>query len=82
MGKSDNQKTPDLTRVQEVLLRTNGNANYFIFKVVAYSYKRGLLLEDGYNFILTSAAKPIKETNIERRKRYSLLMKENGCTRA
>ena len=65
-----------------VLRGTNGNANYFTFKVVAYSYRRGLLLEDDYTFILTSTVKPIKETNLERRKRYSLLMKENGWARA
>ena len=61
---------------------TNGNVDYFTFKVVDYSYRRSLLLEDDYTFILTSTAKPIKETNLERRKRYSLLMKENGWTRA
>ena len=65
-----------------VLRGTNGNANYFTFKVVAYNYRRGLLLEDDYTFILTSIVKPIKETNLERRKRYSLLMKGNGWTRA
>ena len=61
---------------------TNGNANYFTFKVVAYSYRRGLLLEDDYTFILSSTVKPSKETKLERRMRYSLLMKENGWTRA
>ena len=70
------------SRYQPNIRRTNGNANYFTFKVVAYSYRRGLLLEDDYTFILTSTVKPIKETNLERRKRNSLLMKENGWTRA
>ena len=65
-----------------VLRRTNGNANYFIFKVVAYSYKRGLLLEDDYTFFLSSTVKPSKETKLERRKRYSRLMKENSWTKA
>ena len=65
-----------------VLRGTNGNANYFTFKVVAYSYRRGLLLEDDYTFILSSTVKPSKETKLERQKRYSLLMKENGWTRA
>jgi hypothetical protein len=65
-----------------LLRRTNGNANYFIFKVVAYSYKRGLLLEDDYTFISSSTIKPCKETKLERRKRYSLLMKENSWTKA
>ena len=65
-----------------MLRRTNGNANYFIFKVVAYSYKRGLLLEDDYTFISSSTVKPCKETKLERRKRYSLLINKNGWTKA
>ena len=65
-----------------MLRGTNGNANYFTFKVVAFSYRRGLLLEDDYTFILTFTVKPIKEPNLERRKKYSLLMKENGWTKA
>ena len=65
-----------------MLLRTNGNANYFTFHVIAYSYKRGLLLEDNYTFILSSTVKPCKETKLERRKRYSLLINENGWTKA
>ena len=68
--------------VSHRLRGTNGNANYFTFKVVAYSYRRGLLLEDDYSFILSSTVKPSKETKLERRMRYSLLMKENGWTRA
>ena len=66
----------------QLLRGTNGNANYFTLKVVAYSYRQGLLLEDDYTFILSSTVKPSKETKLERRMRYSLLMKENGWTRA
>ena len=65
-----------------MLRGTNGNANYFTFKVVAYSYKQGFLLEDDYTFILSSTVQPSKETKLERRKRYSLLMKENSWTKA
>ena len=61
---------------------TNGNANYFTFKVVAYNYRRGLLLEDDYTFILSSMVKPSKETKLARRKRYLLLINENGWTKA
>ena len=64
-----------------VLRGTNGNVNYFTFKVVAYNYRLGLLLEEDYTFISTSTVKPIKGNNQERQKRYSLLMKENGWTR-
>ena len=65
-----------------LLCGSNGNMNYFTFKVIAYSYKRGLLLEDDYAFILSSTVKPWKETKLERRKRYSLLMKKNSWTKA
>ena len=77
-----NKKTPQINEGFLLLLGTNGNTNYFTFKVVAYSYRRGLLLEDDYSFILSSTVKPSKETKLERRMRYSLLMKENGWTRA
>ncbi len=79
MGKL---KKPHISAGFRWLRGTNGNANYFTFKVVAYSYRQGLLLEDDYTFILSSTVKPSKETKLERRMRYSLLMKENGWTRA
>ena len=65
-----------------MLRRTNRNSNYFTFNIIAYSYKRELLLEGDYTFIISSKVKPIKESKTMRKERFKRLMKENNWTKA
>ena len=87
MVDSKNKKPPLVTGVSLRLPEGSQYSNFITIKETFYieNIGRGFkeyILNDVYQDWLKSKTVKSKETKLERRMRYSLLMKENGWTRA